>query len=1176
MIHLAHLEELRQGLDRHGALALKGPSQGYLALLLAALRADSDKPIIVVTTDESQAQRVTDDLTFFLGESEPSAESAGPSLLEKRVYYLPSVSSSPYSEISPDKAAVMRRQAVLYALGRCTSPPILVLAAESLRRKVLAPALFEAHCHVYSVGDFVDRDVLTGQLIAAGFSRTPVVEDPGTFALRGGIVDIFVPLARFPQRLEFFGDEIESIRLFDSASQRTLRAVKSISLHPASEVIRSSDIDIRSVIHAAADKAHVPSRTTRMILEAVEQGRDFLGIEALTPAFSQLVSLSCYWQQCALWVLMDPAAISERLEVEEQRAIDAYEARKEEQRITFEPAHYFDSRAELLDAWQGAQRLEIGASANTKLPSLALSQGDNAELVAELRRAKNEKGEEVLETLQRWLAARQAKGQRVIIAGGGESQLQRLDALLSSRGLDFQVNTQLGALKLLTDPAMAGGVWLQAGHLSSGIRQPDGDVLLSAEEIFGPRLRQRAPAKVAGMSVGDLRRLALDELIVHSQHGIGRYKGLTKLAVQGGKADFLHLEYAAGDRLYVPVYRMNLVQRYVGGEKGEAKLDRLGGTSWATKQKRAAGEVRKLGEELLQLYAQRQALAGHAFDGPDSLYSEFEASFPFEETPDQLRAVEDVIGDMTAVRPMDRLICGDVGFGKTEVALRAAFLAAMSGKQVALLAPTTVLVEQHYRTFSDRFRAHPIRIEVVSRFRPRKEITEVLVDLARGAVDIIIGTHRLLSADVQFSDLGLLVIDEEQRFGVTHKERLKRFRTQVDVLTLTATPIPRTLQMGMVGLREISVIATPPQDRLAVRTFVSRFEEPLIKDAVKRELARGGQVFFVHNRVENIDRLAERIGGLLPDCRIAVAHGQMDSRRLERVMIDFVAGEYDILVCTTIIESGLDIPRANTMFVNKGDRFGLAQLYQLRGRIGRSRHRAYCYILVDGFEKLTDVARQRLDVLQQFTQLGSGFSVASHDLEIRGAGDLLGGRQSGQIAAVGFEMYSRLLQEAVAELKGEPIQRECDPEIKTQVEAYIPDDYVEEMGQRLDLYKRLSDASRDEGDIGELLREIADRYGPLPTEVEVLGDLMIIKGLAARLGAVLVELTETRLGLTLTEKTPLSAEKALQLVNEPKSRFKLHPPARLVHLLDQPGGQSPLRSGKKALRRLLAYANEPH
>jgi transcription-repair coupling factor (superfamily II helicase) len=1155
---------------------LTGLSQSYLALLLAALRDADDRPIIIVTTDESQAQQLSDDLTFFIGESEIKKESAAPSLLQKRVFYLPSVSSSPYSEISPDKVAVMRRQAVLYALGRSDSPPIVVLAAESLRRKVLAPALFQEHCHSYRVGDFVDREELIRQLIAGGYSRTPVVEDPGTFALRGGIVDIFVPLGRFPQRLEFFGDEIESIRLFDSASQRTLRAVKSLWIHPASEVIRSPEVDIRAVIRAAADKAQVPSRTTRMILEAIEQGREFLGIEALTPAFSELVSLTSYWDESALWVLLDPAAISERFAVEEERALAAFEARKEEQRITFEPDAYFDTQDNLQRSWQAAQRLEIGASAAASLPSLELSQGDNAELAAELRRAKSDKGEEVLDTLEKWLDACKAKGRQVIIAGGGEAQLQRLDALLSSREIDFELKEDLGALNLLSESDATGTLWLQAGHLSSGIRHSEGSILLSAEEIFGPRLRQRAAAKVAGMSVGDLRRLALDELIVHSQHGIGRYKGLTKLAVQGGKADFLHLEYAGGDRLYVPVYRMNLVQRYVGGEKGQAKLDKLGGTSWATKQKRAAGEVRKLGEELLQLYAQRQALAGHAFDSPDSAYSEFEASFPFEETPDQLRAVGDVIEDMTGPRPMDRLICGDVGFGKTEVALRAAFLAAMSGKQVALLAPTTVLVEQHYRTFSDRFRAHPMRVEVVSRFRPRKEITRVLEDLTRGQVDVIIGTHRLLSADVQFSDLGLLIIDEEQRFGVTHKERLKRFRTQVDVLTLTATPIPRTLQMGMVGLREISIISTPPQDRLAVRTFVSRFEEPLIKDAVKRELARGGQVFFVHNRVENIDRFAEHIAGLLPDCRIAVAHGQMDSRNLERVMFDFVGGEYDILICTTIIESGLDIPRANTMFVNKGDRFGLAQLYQLRGRIGRSRHRAYCYILVDGFEKLTDEARKRLDVLQQFTQLGSGFSVASHDLEIRGAGDLLGGRQSGQIAAVGFEMYSRLLQEAVAELKGEPIQRECDPEIKTQVEAYIPDDYVEEMGQRLDLYKRLSDVARDEGAIGDLLREIADRYGPLPTEVEALGDLMIIKGLAARLGAALVELSDSRLGLTLTEKTPLSAEKALKLVADPKSRFKLHPPARLVRLLDQPGAQSPLRSGKKALRRLLAYANEPH
>jgi transcription-repair coupling factor (superfamily II helicase) len=538
--------------------------------------------------------------------------------------------------------------------------------------------------------------------------------------------------------------------------------------------------------------------------------------------------------------------------------------------------------------------------------------------------------------------------------------------------------------------------------------------------------------------------------------------------------------------------------------------------------------------------------------------------------------VDEVVADLTAPRPMDRLVCGDVGFGKTEVALRAAFLAAAGGRQVAVLAPTTVLVEQHHRSFTDRLGNYPIRVEAVSRFRSRKELAAALSDIAEGRVDIAIGTHRLLSSDVRFKNLGLLIIDEEHRFGVAHKERLKRLRTQVDVLTMTATPIPRTLHMGMIGLRSISIIATPPVDRLAIRTFVCRYDESVVAEAIRKELDRGGQVFFVHNRVQTIGRWAERIGDLIPEARVAVGHGQMDPRRLERVMVDFVAGEYDVLVCTTIIESGLDIPRANTMFVNHADQFGLAQLYQLRGRIGRSRHRAFCYLLVPGFEKMTGDARQRLSALQRFTELGSGFSIASHDLEIRGAGELLGAKQSGQIAAVGFDTYAHILEEAVSELQGEPITRETDPELNTGVAAFIPDDYVEDVGQRLDLYKRLSSAAGDEDRLADLLAEIRDRYGPEPAEVEALAELMVVKGLASTLGATVVDLAEHKLSLTLSDSTPLTPEQVVELVRPRRSPFRLTPQMRLIANLEGRDARSPLTAAKQVLRHLLQTAGGDH
>ena len=571
--------------------------------------------------------------------------------------------------------------------------------------------------------------------------------------------------------------------------------------------------------------------------------------------------------------------------------------------------------------------------------------------------------------------------------------------------------------------------------------------------------------------------------------------------MRGVPADFMHLEYDGGS-VYVPVYRIGAVHRYLGGEAGEVKLDKLGRATWQEKRRRVSAEAKKIAEELMQLYAQRAALEGHAFPPPDAVFSAFEETFPFEETPDQAKAIETVLADMQNGVPMDRLICGDVGYGKTEVALRASLLAVLGGKQVAVLAPTTVLAEQHFVTFSDRFADFPVRVAVLSRFRSKAEQQKTVAALADGKIDVVVGTHRVLSRDVRFRDLGLLVVDEEQRFGVTHKERLKELRTQVDVLTLTATPIPRTLQMAMGGLREISIIATPPADRLAIRTFVCRWDRGAAgrRDQARARRAAGScSSSTTGSRTSASWRSASR--EIAPEgTRIAIGHGQMPEGELEKVMVDFVDGRYDVLVCTTIIESGLDIPRANTMIVNHADRFGLAQLYQLRGRIGRSRERAFCYLVVPEETRMTPEAKQRLAVLQRFTELGAGFQVATHDLEIRGAGELLGERQHGAVAAVGFETYARILEEAVAELKGEPIKPEHDPEITVDVPAFIPDDYVPDTGQRLEFYRRLAQA-RDEDDVRATLAELADRYGPLPDEATLLGEVMIDKTIVRALGA---------------------------------------------------------------------------
>jgi transcription-repair coupling factor (superfamily II helicase) len=704
------------------------------------------------------------------------------------------------------------------------------------------------------------------------------------------------------------------------------------------------------------------------------------------------------------------------------------------------------------------------------------------------------------------------------------------------------------------------------GPLRRGFALPaDRLVLVAEEEIFGPRaMREARPIKTPAFS--ELGEIAEGAAVVHDEHGIGRYRGLKKLVVRGVPADFMHLEYDGGS-VYVPVYRIGAVHRYSGGETDDVKLDKLGARTWQEKRRRVSAEAKKIAEELMQLYAQRAALSGHAFPPPDAVFRAFEETFPFDETPDQQKAIDTVVGDMQAGVPMDRLICGDVGYGKTEVALRASLLAVLGGKQVAVLAPTTVLAEQHFVTFSDRFTDFPVRVAVLSRFRSKAEQARTVAALMDGNIDVVVGTHRLLSRDVRFKDLGLMVVDEEQRFGVSHKERLKELRTQVDVLTLTATPIPRTLQMAMGGLREISIIATPPADRLAIRTFVCRWDRELLGDAIKRELARGGQLFFVHNRIESIAAEAARIRDIAPEgTRIAIGHGQMPEGELEKVMVDFVDGRYDILVCTTIIESGLDIPRANTMIVNHADRFGLAQLYQLRGRIGRSRERAYCYLVVPEETRMTPEAKQRLVVLQRFTELGAGFQVATHDLEIRGAGELLGERQHGSVAAVGFDTYARILEEAVAELRGEPIKAEHDPEISVDVPAYLPDDYVPDTGQRLDFYRRLARA-RDEDDVRATLAELADRYGPLPEEAVLLGEVMVDKTLVRALGALAYELSPTRIVLSLASDTGLDPSRIMKLVSGKASRYKLTPDMRLAYNFDE----AEKRDRMAAARARLVY-----
>jgi transcription-repair coupling factor (superfamily II helicase) len=1169
------VHEIRAALGGARAVELYGASGALGAAAAAALaRAGEGGPILYVVADEETAEARAADLAFFL----PAAAASEDPLAPPPVLELPAPESTPYAEMQPDRRTTLRRMAALFRLSQGFAPQVLVASAAALFRRVVPRAPFEGLCEAVATGSTLDREATIAALVRAGFTRTAVVEDAGSFAVRGAVIDLFPPVYRHPIRIELFGDEVESIRLYDAATQRTLRPLDAVYLHPVRETIPTAGADPRAKILAAADDAVYPSSKTRRLLEQVDEGELFFGIEALAPAFhAGMVPLFDYLPPDALCVIEDPEAVIEEARRQATRLREAAAARHVEHRLALPAGDFVLGEEEAAAALAARRRLELRkveiarfAPAPDAAPRVHVESEPHTSLRAELQRARADAattsgeidiGRPLRDRIRSWLD----RGRRVRVVAPNRTHGERLVALLRALGLAADLEKQTG-IELFAE----GGAPLAvvAGALKRGFVLPaDRLVLVAEEEIFGPRaLREARPIKAPAL--GDLGEIAEGDAVVHDEHGVGRYRGLKKLIVRGVPQDFMHLEYDGGV-VYVPVYRIGLVHRYAGGEASEVKLDKLGARTWQEKRRRVSAEARKIAEELMQLYAQRAALAGHAFPAPDPVFRAFEETFPFEETPDQDKAIETVLADMQNGVPMDRLICGDVGYGKTEVALRASLLAVLGGKQVAVLAPTTVLAEQHFMTFSDRFTDFPVRVAVLSRFRTKAEQQATIVAISEGKIDVVVGTHRVLSRDVRFRDLGLLVVDEEQRFGVSHKERLKELRTQVDVLTLTATPIPRTLQMAMGGLREISIIATPPADRLAIRTFVCRFDPALLGEAIRRELARGGQLFFVHNRVEDIAAEAAKVREIAPEgTRIAIGHGQMAEGELEKVMVDFVDGRYDVLVCTTIIESGLDIPRANTMIVNHADRFGLAQLYQLRGRIGRSRERAFCYLVVPEETRMTPEAKQRLAVLQRFTELGAGFQVATHDLEIRGAGELLGERQHGSVAAVGFDTYARILEEAVAELKGEPIKPEHDPEISVDVPAFLPDDYLPDTGQRLDFYRRLAQA-RDEDGVRATLAELEDRYGPLPEEALLLGEVMIDKTLVRALGALGYELAPARFVLALGTDTGLDPAKVTKLVSGKQSRFKLTPDMRLAYGFTEAEKNDRMAAARARLEQLV-------
>ncbi len=1002
------------------------PGHGFVAGVLAQVL---DSPVLVLAHEPRAADVVAAGASVFLGPD--------------RVLRFPAWESLPYEGISPAPQVAGARARAAYLL-RQAHEPLVVVAPVLAGLQGLVPDLGTHEPLGIQLGATLTPDLLGQRLVALGYARVDVVEHRGEFAVRGGIVDLFPSTARRPARLEYFGDEVESLREFAPATQLSTGRLHRVEVYPCRELVVDDDVRRR-----ADDALPLYRSQYRAALERLSEGLAFEGMEQAIPLLFEGLPFLADLLPPGGWVVLSQA----------HRTSDRGRQIVEEADALAEASGWPGPRVmHDLDAAVGArQRLELTEFAEPAAMDLGV-------------RVWESPGR--LDPVAARIGELHDAGASLVLAAEGRGSLERSREVLASRGL---ADGGLVAVEAEVDE----GFWLQPDE--SG---PPSLAVVTEEDLFGRRRHTRAAPRLARRrSEAVAVELEPGDFAVHQVHGVGRYVGMVRRAVAGAERDYLLLEYAEGDKLYVPSDQVGIVAKYIGGEA--PRLHRLGSSDWVRAKSRVRRAVRDMAGELVRLYSVRMSVRGHAFAPDTPWQAELEDAFPHDETRDQLAAVEEVKRDMEQPRPMDRLLCGDVGYGKTEIAVRAAFKAVMDGKQVAILVPTTLLAEQHYVTFSERYAPFPVKVAMLSRFVPPKEQAAILEQAEAGAIDVVIGTHRLLSQDVKFKDLGLLVVDEEQRFGVVHKEQLKRIRASVDVLTMTATPIPRTLEMALSGIREMSVVDTPPEDRQPVLTYVGPYDEDMALGSVRRELLRGGQVFWVHNRVETIERAAGRLREKLPDARIVVAHGQMDEERLERMMIEFWDRGADVLVCTTIIESGLDVPSANTLVVERADRLGLAQLYQLRGRVGRSAERAFGYLFFPVQAQLTEEAHERLAAISRFTALGSGFHIAMRDLEIRGAGNLLGAEQHGHIAAVGFDTYLRLLAESVAEMKGEPLPEEKEVRIDLPVKAFIPPEWIGQEALRLELYRRIGTA-RDHEQLDSVRTEAEDRFGLLPQPVKSL------------------------------------------------------------------------------------------
>ncbi|MDQ6646230.1 MAG: transcription-repair coupling factor [Pseudomonadota bacterium] len=1137
------------------------PHGSARALLIAESARTHEGLLVAVTRDTQQAHALEAELNIYAG--------------GLPVLHFPDWETLPYDAFSPHPEIVSQRIATLYQLPSLTRG-VLVVPVATLMQRIAPRSHITGSGLVLSKRQKLDLGREQRRLEASGYRHVPQVAEPGDFAVRGALLDIFPMGTAEPYRIELFDDEVESIRSFDPETQRSQQQVEKIELLPAREFPLTEEAakDFRSHL-----RERFPIDIRRCPLyQDMKEGVTPGGIEYYLPLFfPQTATLFDYLAGDALFVLGEGAA-----EAADQfwlQTAGRYDQRAHDiERPVLPPAELYLPPEQLREQLNQRLRVEmVDASHEHAVPT-------GTQPAPEL--PLNRKGEEPGASLQHFLSSYPG---RVLIAADSAGRREALIETLATAGMRPQTVDSWQAFLPSNDAAQAAGGDIAFAITIAGLEQgfaltKPALTVFTERELYGQRVRsererkrRRGTARDPESIIRDLTELTIGAPIVHVDHGVGRYQGLISMDVGGMASEFLAIEYAKGDKLYVPVSQLGLVSRYSGTAPELAPLHSLGGDAWDRARKKAAEKVRDVAAELLAIYAQREARGGESMPIDRQLVEEFGSTFPFEETPDQESAIEAVLGDLAAPRAMDRVICGDVGFGKTEVALRAAFATATAGKQVAVLVPTTLLAQQHYLNFADRFADWPVRVDVLSRFRSSKEVGEALKRLADGQIDVIVGTHKLLQPDIKFKNLGLVIVDEEQRFGVRQKEQLKKLRAEVDLLTMTATPIPRTLNMAMAGLRDLSLIATPPAHRSAVRTFITAWDPATIREALQRELARGGQIYFLHNEVQSIERIVRELEELVPEARIRIAHGQMPERELEGVMADFHRQRFNVLVCTTIIETGIDIPTANTIIINRADRFGLAQLHQLRGRVGRSHHRAYAYLVVPDRKSITADAQKRLEALVSLEELGAGFTLAAHDLEIRGAGELLGDEQSGQIQEIGFGLYTELLDRAVRALKSGKIpdfdlSSEHETEVELHLPALIPDSYLGDVHARLTLYKRIASA-RDENGLRDLQVEMIDRFGLLPDSTKHLFAVASLKLMATPLGIRKLDFAANGGRIVFREKPEIDPMAIIKLIQQLPRVYKLDGQDKLKIMLDLPGATERIRSAQEVL--LLLGAKRP-